>query len=361
MHHVPLEDADRRAARPGPERPVLARGLRQHRPQRDRRPVGRRLRGRGLRPDARTSAPTCATSCATRRRSSCRARSRRRSTAAPTTTARSPASTTSPSSPRERDGVRGFEVRVGGGTSIMPRIAPTLYDFVEADNGDYLEGRRGGLPRSSTARTGCASTAPAPASRCFVDKFGIDELRRHGRRGARGRLGRRARLRRRPDPLRRRRGGRRPGAARVLRARRTATSPSSSASAASNVVAQRQDGLQRRPGQGLPRRPDARAVPRPRPRSCATTRGGYARTTVHQNLVLRWVRDEAVYEVWQRLLGARPRRRPAPTRSTTSSAAPAPTAASSASRARWASTPRSASGCGDADHRPAQRAASTSR
>jgi sulfite reductase beta subunit-like hemoprotein len=30
--------------------------------------------------------------------------------------------------------------------------------------------------------------------------------------------------------------------------------------------------------------------------------GGYARTTVHQNLVLRWVRDEAIYEVWQRLI-----------------------------------------------------------
>ena len=29
--------------------------------------------------------------------------------------------------------------------------------------------------------------------------------------------------------------------------------------------------------------------------------GGYARTTVEQNFVLRWVRDEAVYEVWQRL------------------------------------------------------------
>src|SRR3954462_9446346 len=29
--------------------------------------------------------------------------------------------------------------------------------------------------------------------------------------------------------------------------------------------------------------------------------GGYARTTVHQNFVLRWVRDESVYEVWQRL------------------------------------------------------------
>src|SRR3712207_5489073 len=40
---------------------------------------------------------------------------------------------------RERDGVRGFEVRVGGGTAIMPRIAPTLYEFVEAENGDYLK------------------------------------------------------------------------------------------------------------------------------------------------------------------------------------------------------------------------------
>jgi sulfite reductase (ferredoxin) len=29
--------------------------------------------------------------------------------------------------------------------------------------------------------------------------------------------------------------------------------------------------------------------------------GGYARTTVHQNLVLRWVRDESVYEVWRAL------------------------------------------------------------
>jgi len=29
--------------------------------------------------------------------------------------------------------------------------------------------------------------------------------------------------------------------------------------------------------------------------------GGSARTTVQQNIVLRWVRDEALYEVWQRL------------------------------------------------------------
>ena len=29
--------------------------------------------------------------------------------------------------------------------------------------------------------------------------------------------------------------------------------------------------------------------------------GGYARTSVHQNLILRWVRDESIYEVWCRL------------------------------------------------------------
>ena len=29
--------------------------------------------------------------------------------------------------------------------------------------------------------------------------------------------------------------------------------------------------------------------------------GGYARSTVQQNLVLRWVRDESLYDVWQRL------------------------------------------------------------
>src|SRR5918998_1886379 len=40
---------------------------------------------------------------------------------------------------RERDGVRGFEIRVGGGTSIMPRIAPTLVDFVGAEDGEYLK------------------------------------------------------------------------------------------------------------------------------------------------------------------------------------------------------------------------------
>ena len=38
--------------------------------------------------------------------------------------------------PRVQDGRKGFKMVMGGGTSIMPRIAPTLYEFVPAE--DYL-------------------------------------------------------------------------------------------------------------------------------------------------------------------------------------------------------------------------------
>ena len=44
--------------------------------------------------------------------------------------------------------------------------------------------------------------------------------------------------------------------------------------------------------------------------------GGYARTTVQQNLVLRWVREESVYDVWRALSELGPRRRRARARST---------------------------------------------
>ena len=37
-----------------------------------------------------------------------------------------------------KDGKRGFKVVMGGGLSIMPRLAPTLYEFVTADDGEYI-------------------------------------------------------------------------------------------------------------------------------------------------------------------------------------------------------------------------------
>src|SRR5680860_1001646 len=77
---------------------------------------------------------------------------------------------------RERDGVKGFEVRVGGGTSIMARVAPTLYDFVEADNGDYLKVSEAVLrifDRQEWLRVNRARAR----IKVLVDKIGIDALR----------------------------------------------------------------------------------------------------------------------------------------------------------------------------------------
>src|SRR4051794_16478658 len=77
---------------------------------------------------------------------------------------------------RERDGVRGFEVRVGGGTSIMPRIAPTLYEFVEAENGDYLKIAEA-VFRIFDRQDWLRVNRARARIKVFVDKFGIDELR----------------------------------------------------------------------------------------------------------------------------------------------------------------------------------------
>ena len=104
-HHAPEHPDPPRAAarrrRPDPRdlrrRALLPRGLRQHRAQRDRRPVGRRVRGRAVRRDALRGRLRALLRAPPRPRSSCRARSRPRSRR-PTRTAPSPASTTSPTS-----------------------------------------------------------------------------------------------------------------------------------------------------------------------------------------------------------------------------------------------------------------------
>ena len=77
---------------------------------------------------------------------------------------------------RERDGVKGFEIRVGGGTSIMARVAPTLYDFVEADNGDYLKVAEAALrifDRQEWLRVNRARAR----IKVLIDKIGIDAFR----------------------------------------------------------------------------------------------------------------------------------------------------------------------------------------
>src|SRR4029078_7753810 len=77
---------------------------------------------------------------------------------------------------RERDGVKGFEMRVGGGTSIMPRVAPALIDFVTADDGEYLKYTEAVLrifDRQDWLRVNRARAR----LKVLVDKTGIEALR----------------------------------------------------------------------------------------------------------------------------------------------------------------------------------------
>ena len=77
---------------------------------------------------------------------------------------------------RERDGVKGFEMRIGGGTSIMPRIAPTLIDFVRADDGEYLKYTEAVLrifDRQDWLRVNRARAR----IKVLVDKIGIEAMR----------------------------------------------------------------------------------------------------------------------------------------------------------------------------------------
>jgi sulfite reductase (ferredoxin) len=199
---------------------------------------------------------------------------------------------------RERDSVKGFEMRIGGGTSIMPRIAPTLIDFVRADDGEYLKYTEAVL-RIFDRQDWLRKNRARARIKVLVDKIGIEEMRAlveqelEGDWVAERDFEPQARLflhdeeTRAPAPP------------------VTAGSPNGDGSEflrwrEANVEPQRQDGFSAVQVKVI------RGDLTPEQfRGLATIMrdfsGGYARTTVHQNLVLRWVRDEAVYDVWRRL------------------------------------------------------------
>ena len=199
---------------------------------------------------------------------------------------------------RERDGVRGFEVRVGGGTSIMARVAPTLYEFVEADNGDYLKVAEAALrifDRQEWLRVNRARAR----IKVLIDKIGIDAFREQVEEELQGEW-----VAERDFDVERLR----------FDHEEEEHAPEQPAEPASpngdrsefdrflegNVQPQRQDGFV-----AVEVKIDRGDLSPEQFRGLAAIMrehtGGYARSTVQQNLVLRWVRDEALYEVWQRL------------------------------------------------------------
>ncbi len=200
--------------------------------------------------------------------------------------------------PRVRDGVRGVEIRVGGGTSIMPRLAPTLYEFVELDNGDYLritEACMRIFDRQDFLRVNRARAR----IKVLIDKIGIDEFRTLVEEELEG------------DWVTERdfsldeilfehdEEANAPAKAEVY-ASANGDLREYDRFLESNVQAQRQPGfstVEVKVQRGDLTPEQLRGLGQ----IMREYTGGYARTTVHQNLVLRWVRDEAVYEVWRRL------------------------------------------------------------
>jgi sulfite reductase beta subunit-like hemoprotein len=198
--------------------------------------------------------------------------------------------------PRIKDGVRGFEIRVGGGTSIMPRIAPTLYEFVAADDGEYLKVTEACLrifDRQDFLRVNRARAR----IKVLIDKIGIDAFREQVEEELRG------------DWVAERDYTLEPFA--HDEEEHAPAPPAATGSpngdrhefdvwARANVLAQRQAGfsaVEVKVTRGDLSPEQFRGL-------AAVMRefsGGYARTTVGQNLVLRWVRDEALYDVWQAL------------------------------------------------------------
>jgi sulfite reductase beta subunit-like hemoprotein len=200
--------------------------------------------------------------------------------------------------PKLRDGVRGAEMRVGGGTSIMPRLAPTLYEFVEFDNGDYLKITEACMrifDRQDWLRVNRARAR----IKVLIDKIGIDAFREQVEAELDGDW-----VHERDFSL-----------DEILfdhdeAANAPARRPSYATANGdltefdhfleSNVQPQRQKGFSTvevkvRRGDLTPEQMRGLG------QTMRDYTGGYARTTVHQNLVLRWVRNESVYEVWRRL------------------------------------------------------------
>jgi sulfite reductase beta subunit-like hemoprotein len=197
---------------------------------------------------------------------------------------------------RERDGVRGFEMRAGGGTSIMPRIAPTLYDFVEADNGEYLKVAEAVL-RIFDRQDWLRPNRARARLKVFVDKFGIEELRRQVDEELEGDWVAERDFT--PDLFLHDEEAHAPAPPVAV------SSPNGDRReferfVGSAVAPQRQEGFST-VHVHIPRGDLTPQQFRGLGQLMRDYTAGYARTTVHQNLVLRWVRDEAVYDVWRRL------------------------------------------------------------
>ncbi len=197
--------------------------------------------------------------------------------------------------PRIKDGERGFEIVAGGGLSIMPRNAPVLYPFVSVD--EYLKISEAVVRVFEKADELRKNRAKARI-KFLIDRVGIDEFRRMVEEELKGDWSSKDF---RPDRL-------------LYVHDEEANSPAKkprydqpngdhrafTAFATANVRAQKQQGfcaIEVKVTRGDLKPEQFRGLAN----IMREYSGGYARMTVGQNIVLRWVRDESLYEVFRRL------------------------------------------------------------
>jgi sulfite reductase (ferredoxin) len=202
---------------------------------------------------------------------------------------------------REIDGeeVKGVELRVGGGTSIMPRVAPTIYEFLSLDDGEYLKVSEA-VFRIFDRQDWLRKNRARARIKVLIDKIGPDAFRELVQEELRGDWVQERDFD--PTPLMYLHDEEAHAPDPPL----NPSGPNGDHSAfarfvASNVRPQRQEGfvtVQVKVNRGDLTPDQLRGLANIMRDFC----GGYARTTVEQNLLLRWVREEAAYEVWTRLL-----------------------------------------------------------
>jgi sulfite reductase beta subunit-like hemoprotein len=201
---------------------------------------------------------------------------------------------------REVDGeqVRGFEIRTGGGTSIMPRVGAPFWEFASVDDGEFLKVSEAVL-RIFDRQDFLRANRARARIKFLIDKVGIEEFRRMVDEELEGDWVNERDFT--PDAL-------------LFIDDEQANAPAKPLEhgspngdnrefdqfIASNVQPQRQEGFSTvevkvTRGDLTPEQFRGLAA------LMRDHTGGYARTTVHQNLLLRWVRDESVYDVWRRL------------------------------------------------------------
>ncbi len=236
--------------------------------------------------------------------------------------------------PRIKDGRRGFEIRIGGGTSIMPRVAPTLYEFVGADDGEYLKVTEAVL-RIFNRQDELRANRARARIKVLVDRIGMDAFREMVEEELRGDWVAERDFDPAPLLFHHDEEAGAPRAAQRLRDGPTATSREFERFVdPQHARRSARSGFVTVEVKVISRRPHARAVPRPR--------------DDHARVLRRLRAHDGPAEPGAALGAARSRstRSGAPSassasagsdraRSPTSSAARAPTAASSASRARW--------------------------